>query len=201
MRVRYWRMGVSEVETEPWYSRGSRSRPVLGTVGFPFPWKCYDELCRRTAANGWGLLLLAPTATDVDRQRWRALNPWVEVVSTFLPQAEVVACLRGCDATAFTYVTHNTGQSGAILQGIAAGKPVFALETCRQFRALHQDPLGREAITWGKDFNDLSIWLQQRALTGGRFDGGIIALREQDSWRHLGKNYAGLYRQLAEAKP
>lgn len=195
-KTHYWRMGVPEYEGVGQPPAGTGTRPYLGTVGFPFPWKNYDELCRATATVGWGLCLIAPGATADDQQRWRGLNPWVEIHPTFLPQAEVIGRLRGCDATAFCYVCHNTGQSGAILQGIAAGKTIFALRTCRQFRALYEDPLGGTAIRWGKSFVDLQDWLTWGARGRGRFDSGTIALREQESWRHLGKKYAALYRDL-----
>mgnify|MGYP003394030845 FL=1 len=194
-KTHYWRMGVPEYEGFGHVSVAAATRPYLGTVGFPFPWKNYDELCRVTATVGWGLCLIAPGATEDDQQRWRGLNPWVEIHPTFLPQDEVIRRLRGCDATAFCYVCHNTGQSGAILQGIAAGKSVFAFETCRQFRALHADPLGSLTINWGQTFEDLAYWLRH-GVCPGHFDSGIIALREQESWRHLGKKYAALYRDL-----
>lgn len=206
-KTHYWRMGVPKIEDHRWFGYlGASSqgmfpgeRPYLGTVGFPFPWKCYDELCQVTARVGWGLLLLAPTATEADRQRWTALNPHVVVVSDFLPGDEVIARLRACDATAFTYVCHNTGQSGAILQGIATRKPVIALRTCRQMRALALDPLGECAIHWAETFEDV-----ERLLTWGipiqRLDPGIVALATQESWVGVGRKYARLYRQLVEAR-
>lgn len=190
----YWRMGVCDGAPPYHYPETFRDRPLLGTVGFPFPWKCYDELCRVTAANGWGLVLLAPNATEEDRRRWEAINPHIWVETTFLPQVEVQAPLAGCDATAFTYVCHNTGQSGAILQGIAARKPVIALSTCRQMRALALDPLGAETIRWAETFDQVGRIL--RGLPLGRLDAGIVALAEQESWRHLGRKYAALFRHV-----
>lgn len=169
-------------------------RPVLGSIGFPFPWKCYDELAKVTRACGWGLLLIAPGATADDAKRWQQINPWLGVLPTFTHRSVAISLLAGCDATAFTYVCHNTGQSGAILQGIAARKPVFALETCRQFRALYADPLANKYIRWCSDFTQLAQRLSNVQL--GRVDCGIVALAEQESWTKVGARYAQIYRSL-----
>lgn len=196
----YWRQGIPAAG-----KRGTAPRespvPWLGTVGFPFPWKNYDLLAEATAIAGWGLLLLAPTATREDVDRWRALNPQIIVYPEFLPAWEVVYRLGECDATAFLYNCHNTGTSGAIRQGIAARKPVIASrfdEYCtsgRQFRDLALDNLAQRVITW------INPDLQQvvDALVTTRIaplDAGIVALAEQDSWAKLGHKYAQLMRGL-----
>lgn len=198
-KVRYWRMGVPAWSFPihapvPNVYRSWEWQPTLGSVGFPFPWKNYDELARVTAACGWALLLLAPNATETDCRRWATLNPHLYVRTDFLPRATVISHLAGCDATAFLYTCANTGQSGAILQGIAARKPVIALRTCRQNRALFLDDLGNEVIRWCDTFEDVASQLRHLCL--GRLDPGIVALAEQESWTKLGAKYATLYREL-----
>jgi hypothetical protein len=194
----YWRMGVPRWPGELQIVRGPRSwhqdRPILGSIGFPFPWKHYDSLARVTAEAGWALLLLAPGATDDQMEMWRQLNPHMEVRCSFVPRAQAIGELASCDATAFCYVCHNTGQSGAILQGIAARKPVIALSTCRQFRSLYLDDLGNETIDWCDTFERVSYALRYMSI--GRVDTRIVALAEQESWIHLGQKYARLYREL-----
>lgn len=192
--VYYWRMGVPEVVGQDRPHPFSGSRPVLGTVGFNFPWKCYDELARVTETVGWALCVIAPNATPEDEARWRAINPWVEVIAGFLDRTSVVLTLKTCDATAFTYVTHGTGQSGALLQGIAAKKPVFSLSTCRQMRALHADPLGHDTIQWCETFEELADRLRTLPLT--RMDAGISALAHQERWSLVGQRYAALFRRI-----
>lgn len=196
----YWRMGVPEWQRPTVYDQSpyswNQGRPILGTVGFPFPWKNYDELARCSRAAGWALLLLAPTATAADVMRWEAINPCIHVFTGFLPQSEVVSRLGGCDATAFCYTCANTGQSGAILQGIAARKPVIALRTCRQFNALYQDHLGGRAIRWCQDFEGVIEHLWRMPIT--RLDPPTLALAEQESWIKLGAKYAALFRRLVE---
>lgn len=169
-------------------------QPVLGTVGFNFPWKNYDRLAEVTAEEGWALLILCANATPEDEARWKGRNPSTLVVREFLPQPIAINYLAGCDATAFMYTCANNGTSGAIRQGIAARKPVIAQQGCRQFRDLYEDPLAREAIQWVGDWEELRETL--RRIPSTRFDPLIHALAERDSWRNRGRDYARLYRML-----
>jgi len=196
--TRYWRMGVetTHTPTTAWRHLTKGQRPVVGTIGFPFPWKCYDELMRTAGAAGWGVLLLAPGATPAQVETWKTLNPQCLVRTDFVPRHEAIQWLAGCEATAFTYVCHNTGQSGAILLGVAARKPVVALSTCRQFRALHEDGLGRLAIDWCETFEEVGARLRTLPRDEG-LDPQMVALAEQESWARLGARYAALYRELA----
>lgn len=211
LSAHYWRMGVSEPASpllfgtrEPYEANGHfpdsvcfkrySVQPVLGTIGFPFPWKNYDSLAQVTRDLGWALLLIAPQATDAQIATWRMTNPDTHVRTEFLPRQTALSLLSGCDATAFTYVCHNTGQSGALLQGIAARKPVIALKTCRQFRALYEDPLGRSTIKWAETFLDVAAHLRHVKIQ--RIDPGILALAEQESWAGVGLKHIQLYQEL-----
>lgn len=202
----YWRMGVCDA-VEP-LQFGVRdqidsrfdgqacfkaydAQPVLGSLGFPFPWKCFDQLAQITRDLGWALVLIAPNATESQVATWRMTNPNSWIITEFLRRSNAQSILAGCDATAFTYVTHNTGQSGAILQGIATRKPVIALSTCRQFRALYTDNLGYQSIRWCETFEDVRVTL--RNLPIQRVDPRTVALAEQDSWRSVGQKYIQLY--------
>jgi len=172
-------------------------RPVLGTVGFPFPWKNYDLLAEASALAGWSLLLLAPRATAVQMETWRALNPNLVVRSEFVPQAEVVSYLAACDATAFLYTCANTGTSGAIRQGIAARKPVFATEGCRQFRDLEDAYEGRYAIRWLNDLTPHGVANALGHLPLGRLDPRIVRLAERDSWANQARQYGICFKRAA----
>lgn len=216
--VHYWRQGVPAAARRPaqytatngewidgcgqhWLSqyapfKAFPQQPVLGTVGFNFPWKNYDRLAQLTGEEGWALVLLSNNATAEDEARWRSFNPSILVVREFLTQPEVVNYLAGCDATAFMYECANTGTSGAIRQGIAARKPVIALETCRQFRDLFADEFGSRAIDWVLDWGEARTAL--RCTHGGHVCTSMHALAEQDSWVKLGAKYATLYRALVE---
>lgn len=194
-KTHYWRMGVPGWQ-RPIMSPWKDDRPVVGTVGFPFGWKNYDALCEVTARAGWALLLIAPGASKEQIEGWYRRQPNLIVRDDFVPREIAVGLLTYCDATAFTYVTHNTGQSGALLLGIAARKPVIALSTCRQFRALYNDPLGQGAIHWCESFEQVEKALHWVPIQ--RVDPGIVALAERESWSHLGRKYAQLYRGLTQ---
>lgn len=192
----YWRMGVPAPEPSlQLLPRAWRDQPILGSIGFPFPWKNYDELAALTHELGWALLLIAPGATPEQQIHWHEWNPDIRVYTDFVPRHEALSLLSACDATAFPYTCANTAQSGAILQGVAARKPVLAFGACRQFRSLYLNRLGREAIRWCSDFDELAYAL--RTISIERCDPGIVALAEQDSWAKLGANYAALYAELA----
>jgi len=192
-KVYYWRMGVPGWTGA--YDFDTKRRPMLGSIGFPFGWKNYDQLAKVTAAAGWDLLLIAPGATAEQQAAWKALNPRTSVCTTFLDREQAVSWLAGCDASAFCYDGWNTGQSGAILQGIAARKPVIALSHCRQMRALFDDRLGRTAITWCETFEDVTFALTHFVRIEPVCP-AIVALAEQESWATLGAKYAALYRGL-----
>jgi glycosyltransferase involved in cell wall biosynthesis len=167
-------------------------RPVVGSIGFPFPWKNYDLLVEASALAGWGVLLIAPTATEKQLARWRTLNPESGFRTDFVPRHEALAILASCDATAFLYANANTGTSAAIRQGIAARKPVIATSAggCRQFRDLDDDPVARMAIRW---IGDLTVEKIADALSYVEplaWDPHVVRLAYQDSWASRGDAYA-----------
>lgn len=197
-KVRYWRQGVLDPDGTVWHwPRYSGVRPTVGTCGFAFPWKGFELLCGAAVRAGWGVRIVSHNATPEQIQSWKRLNPWVEVITGFAPAASVIASLTPCDATAFLYQCANTGTSGAIRLGIAAGKPLLAFRACRQMRDLFADSLGRESIHWLDAADDVASALRHMTLT--RFDAGMVALREQESWRHLGQRYTNLYREVVGA--
>jgi hypothetical protein len=206
----YWRQGVPDAAGGAWqYGTGHDNsdtfkaydqQPVLGTVGFNFPWKNYDRLCQVTAEVGWAMTILANNATEADVERWRTLNPHTRVVSGFRSSEQVIARLAGCDATVFAYECANTGTSGAIRLGVAARKPVLAFQGCRQFRDLLLDQLGRLAICWVDDWYTLGRMLSQN-LASSRYDPSIVHLAYQDSWERLGYHHAALYHALVHGAP
>ncbi len=193
----YWRMGVPTPTDLPTYFGDHFFRPYLGTVGFDFPWKNFTELAKVTGEIGWGFCLACPAMSPEREAELVALNPYTRV-RRGLTEPEVLSYLQGCDATAFMYTCANTGQSAAILQGIGARKPVYALQSCRQFRALaiavYQTEGLWDAIRWVDDFPALRSRLLGCSLQ--RLDPHVVRLAEQDSWTQLGAKYAALYREV-----
>lgn len=191
----YWRMGVPEFNgLDAAVSLQHFQRPILGTIGFNFPWKNWNELAKITKRTGWGFLICCPEMSHEDEQSLRDLNPWLDIRRD-LSTSDAISVLHTCDATAFTNVCGNSGQSAAILMGIAARKPVIALSTCRQYRGIYQDPLGKRTIRWAESFEEVEAHLTVLDI-GSRFDTGIVALAEQESWQGLGQKYSALYRSL-----
>lgn len=78
--------------------------------------------------------------------------------------------------------------------GVAARKPVIALSSCRQFRDLHEDPLGHEVIRWCATFDQAEERLRKVPI--GRVDPGIVALAEQDSWTRIARNHLAVYKEI-----
>jgi glycosyltransferase involved in cell wall biosynthesis len=170
-------------------------QPVVGSVGFPFPWKNFDLLAEASAEAGWALVLVAPGATAEQRERWRTTNPASEIISRFVPREVLGSVLAGCDATAFLHACANTGTSGAIRQGLAARKPVLASvpAACRQFRDLYEDPVGRRAVTWLPRLDVETVAEALESTPIGTIDPLIVRLAARNSWQQLGRRYAALY--------
>jgi glycosyltransferase involved in cell wall biosynthesis len=171
-------------------------QPILGSIGFPFPWKNYDLLAETTGECGWALLLIAPNATEEQVARWTKLNPDSRIITRFLPTQDALAALAGCDATAFCYVCQNAGISAAIRQGIAVGKPVLAADGCRQFRDL-ADGDWHGAIRWFiPNKEGLSDALDFTFI--GKCSPRVLALAEAWSWEKSAAQIATIFRTTLE---
>jgi hypothetical protein len=185
--------GVLQYELEFRRNRWG-ARPILGTVGFNFPWKNFDRLAEVTVDCGWAYLVCSNNATDDDEKRWMAANPYTLVIRGFQPTKTLVSYLAGCDATCFAYECANSGTSGAIRLGLAARKPLLAFHACRQFRDLWEDRDSADTIRWC-DFKTLPYNLRTVPIL--RVDPSIVYLAERDSWVRQGQKYAALFRGLA----
>lgn len=213
-KVRYWRQPCPvptgrgrHVHQDVWAPAGKYWRPTLGTLGFDFPWKNYDLLAEVTAACGWNLRIVGhfPGDAAVVAARQAALqtrNRYVQF-DGYVETDDAVAILASCDATAFLYTCGNSGTSGAIRVGIAAGKPLLAATGCRQFRDLEDyQALGLplQPIQFREPTCDgVRNWLLGYSrniipLVDG-YDAGLIALAHQESWEKGGRQYAVLYRE------
>jgi len=190
-KVRYWRQPCPErtglhVPSHRAFDGGWH--PTLGTVGFDFPWKNYDLLAQVTGELGWNLRIVGQVDT-VRAEQLARLNPRIGF-DGYTSTDYAIAALERCDATCFLYNCANSGTSGAIRLGMAAGKPLLAFRACRQMRDLIEE----DAITWLDNSAQLP-----NALTQMRFgyDAGLIALAHRESWVRGGQRYAALYREIA----
>lgn len=169
-------------------------QPILGTMGFSFPWKNFARLAEATATAGWAYLVVSNNATDAEKVAWEAANPNGLVLRGYKSAEAVVALLAGCDATAFAYECANSGTSGAIRLGLAARKPVLAFKSCRQFNDVRRD----HAIHWAEDWTHLQHLLTTLPIQ--RLDPGIAYLAHRDRWPLQGARYAAIFRSCAEGK-
>lgn len=199
-KVHYWRQPVPE-------RTGTRAprprvfeggwRPALGTLGFDFPWKNYNLLAEVTALCGWNLRIVGQVPED--RQlTLQALNPHTHF-DGFVSSIAAVAALESCDATAFLYTCANSGTSGAIRLGIAAGRPLVATDDCRQFRDL--TTLGETGILWTEPtaeglLHALCYGVPRNAGPSG-YALPLLALGHRERWPLAGEQYAALYRKAA----
>jgi hypothetical protein len=171
-------------------SGAPRQRPVVGTAGFPFPWKGYDALCRAARAANWGVLLIAAGAIVEQCQEWQAANPEAEIIPQWLPREEVVARLAACDATAWLYTSGNSGTSGAIRLGLAARRPLIAYWN-RQFRDL-ADAKFMWALDEGKVSRNLMA-LAQASEWREWATAGTVEIADRDSWTNVARRYKSIY--------
>lgn len=195
--VHTWRQGIPAPQpTAPLVLlQGDEILPVLGTIGFPYPWKQYDLLAEGTRAAGWGLYLLAAGAAEDQIARWRTINPDTWVEPHFLPTPQIVSRLTGCTATAFLYAGAGSGTSGALRCGIAARRPVL-VTACRQFRDLLEDPEAVQALAViPGTVQGLVDGLSGAYQTPKAPE--VERLADRDAWTVLGARYAQLYRSLA----
>ncbi len=180
--VYYWRQPVPELplDTPDWpepsgYLKPLNDPPIVGSVGFDFPWKGFEQLQEAAVAAGWKTRILGGSEGWLSRD-------------TLLKE------LRKCDATAFLYGTGNSGTSAAIRMGIAARRPVIATR-CRQFRDLDILMEDTPVIFW-TDHPELSLEALQGTELRRRVTATIQNLAALDSWSNAGRRYAALYRGL-----
>jgi hypothetical protein len=175
----------------------SHHPPIVGTIGFPFGCKNVDVICKASAAAGWGVLLIVPTATVEQCREWQAMNGEAEIIPHFLPRAEALVRLHGCDATMFHAVSGNSGTTGSVRMGIAARVPVITTSPAinRQLKDLGDDP----ALLWANSAEEATekLLLLEREPEGWIHQAEmVVALAEGDSWLKVAERYAEVYRGL-----
>jgi glycosyltransferase involved in cell wall biosynthesis len=192
-------------------SSDAATRPFLGTVGFPFPWKNHRELVALATVSGWGSLVIAPGASPDyigELSAQSAGTAPLHVVTDWLSMEQVVAMLRQCWATAFLYQTGNSGTSAAIRLGISAGLPVLAYN-CRQFGDLREDPLGQRSIIWcdngSADLLGALESLDPREdedadRTAAGWAAKVKVLAQRDSWANVAQTTKAIYERLIKRK-
>jgi glycosyltransferase involved in cell wall biosynthesis len=116
---------------------------MIGTAGFPFPWKRMELVADVAKRLGVKCLIIAPkheeTDTEMLDQIEKYMAPWVTIIREWLPKEKVVQLLSRCKLNIFWFqeksLADQLGQSGSVLMGVAAGRPMI-LSNYRKFRVL-----------------------------------------------------------------
>jgi glycosyltransferase involved in cell wall biosynthesis len=182
------------------------ARPVLGLFGFDFPWKNFDIAVAGAARAGWDVRVYSNNLTEARTQElWRLNRGAVCAYPGYRRVEDVVRALARCDATAFLYVTGNSGASGAIRAGIAAQRPLLAAPGCRQFRDLERDEFAHAAIEWVPASAEAVAgrlrFLEANGAVRREQQDRLRQLAHRDSWSQAGWAYAACYRALADREP
>lgn len=213
-KVHYWRQACPERDCtsgRPFNDRLDGWRPTLGTLGWDFPWKNYDLLAEVTGELGWNLRIVGDISLE-RRAQLEEKNPRLHCDGYVVSNRQALANLGLCDATAFLYTCANSGTSGAIRLGIAAGRPLIATRGCRQFRDLQAvDQAAGVANNWvhtGISWADptaegLAGFLRGAYMPCLHMPHGyhlpLVAFAHQESWPRLGAKYAALYQELLQS--
>jgi hypothetical protein len=132
--------GIPEVETSKVLSKVA----MVGTAGFPFPWKRYDVVAEVAKKFNIMALMIAPKSdqmnTDVFMDGIKGHIPGLALIHReWLPTAEVVRMLSECVLNIFWFQSMDSsdelGQSGSVRLGIAAKRPTI-ISTHRKLKTL-----------------------------------------------------------------
>lgn len=194
----YMRQGVLPIKAELEPMGYAPRWPMVGTCGFDFPWKNFNLLAEASREAGWGVWFVGGNLSIERREELAAINPRIRYDNGFVHRDEIVTKLSHCEATAFLYTCHNTGQSGAVCLGIAARKPVILMRGCRQFRCYAEGDQG-EILKHLFDWTEFDVHSVTSALSRLRPSYHMHWLAEQDSWARLGQKYRELYQEVLTA--
>lgn len=118
-------------------------KDLVGTAGFPFPWKGFSEVADATARLGLRCLVIAPESrhwnTYEVQQDIKRRNPNSTYLTEWMEEATVKVALARCAVNVFAYGGGNSGISGAVRLGLASRRPIV-ISRCRQFRDLFEYP-------------------------------------------------------------
>lgn len=164
---------------------------LIGTCGFPFPWKGFHQVAMAAELLHKRALVIAPESghanTEAMRQVVMQSNPSAIYVTGWATEAQIAFSLSTCAVTVFAYQGGNYGISGAVRMGLAAGRPIV-LTRNRQFSDLYDyedeiefiDSPSPEAVAEGV----------QRVLTNGKRPKKVLA---DMSWSRCAELYRKVY--------
>ena len=181
------------IEEHPKYT-DTLNRDVIGTAGFPFPWKGFPEVAAAAKLLGMKVLVIAPASRHYDTEAIRACvmqaNPDAQYRTDWLTTQEVIRELQACAVNVFAYHGAQFGISGAARMGISAQRPLV-LTRNRQFRDLY--PYEDEIAFAASPDPALLADAIQVVLESGRIPTRVM---EDMAWSKVGQMYYELYKGL-----
>jgi hypothetical protein len=140
---------------------GVVSEPMIGTAGFPFPWKRPDLAAEVAKQKGMKFRFIAPRSDQMNTDAFvdgicGHLGTLCELYRGWIAKEEVVTMLSTCTLNIFWYQSQcfedQLGQSGSVRMGVGAGRPLI-ISRHRKMRTLfpYEDELyicGTEADVW-----------------------------------------------------
>lgn len=174
----------------------------LGTCGFPFPWKGWDEVARCAKELNMGMIAIIPESRHVDirpveKMICDIVGVRAYVIKEYMPESGVIHQLSRCLVNVFPYKGNNGGISGAVRMGLASRRPVVISQS-RQFRDLfeYRDEVYISPAPTGKELLDCISQAVYEARKGtSRLPNKL--LRDM-SWEVVAKKYMDLYESLVD---
>lgn len=167
---------------------------LIGTAGFPFPWKGFPEVAEAARILGSKVLIIAPASPHYDTYliegAVRNRHPDPQYVTDWMDTGTVVKLLATCGVIVFAYHGGQYGISGAVRMGISAQRPLV-LNRNRQFRDLfeYDDEI---YFAPSPDPNQLADAIRI-ARCGGNPPHRVLA---DMNWTKVGQMYRELYLSL-----
>jgi hypothetical protein len=174
---------------------------TLGTCGFPFPWKGWDEVAYAAKFLNLGMIACLPESKHADalaakRQIESVLGAKAYIVTEYLPESGVIHHLSRNLVNVFPYKGHNAGISGAVRMGLAARRPVV-VSASRQFNDLfmYREELYVSPQSEGQELYDCIQNAVLDARSGhARLPNQVI---KDMGWERSARAYMDVYNSIA----
>lgn len=200
-RFCYIKHGLTTVENLPEVQCES-----VGTAGFPFQWKRTDLVACVAKELGIKCRIAAPRHDSEPTDPYVSgiaghLGPLGDIRREWMPKENVIRLLASCTMNIFWYESRNQmdelGQSGSVLMGVAAGRPMI-ISRHRKFRVLIEEypeefyvaDTDREVYTIAREILNTPENELRRPWRA----------REDMSWEWVGHKFQDLLQSLVEEK-
>lgn len=174
---------------------------LVGTIGFPFPWKKMPEIARAAQMAGMGYLGIMPSHPWMDTPNCikqqiecRQVNQHAEVFTEWLSIEEVMKQLGRCKVVCFAHRENDQtwGISSSTRYGLATGRPIV-MTRFTMYRDLfpYEDEI---------HFVDMGVNTEQLADALKTAEVKPKRVLQDFSWKTAGEKYLDIYNELFKQK-